>query len=261
MVWRKVLSLITNSVSSALIPEVCLLCGSGNLEGSTSICPECRTSLRWVLSPICSVCGRPLSTFEKERLDLCGACISNPPVYDMARYGLYYENLVRVAITRFKFNASLYSSRPLADLLIETFNKHYIKQNFDVILPVPVHTRRLMARGFNQVTILSQKLATATGIPLDRTSLVKTKNTEPQVRLSRAKRLLNLTNAFQINNKKTIVKKRVLIVDDVSTTGATINEVSKVVRKAGANYVGVIILAFRTHDGAIKAKEDDMEAL
>lgn len=179
----------------------------------------------------------------------------------MARYGLYYENLVRVAITRFKFNASLYSSRPLADLLIETFNKHYIKQNFDVILPVPVHTRRLMARGFNQVTILSQKLATATGIPLDRTSLVKTKNTEPQVRLSRAKRLLNLTNAFQINNKKTIVKKRVLVVDDVSTTGATINEVSKVVRKAGANYVGVIILAFRTHDGAIKAKEDDMEAL
>jgi len=122
LVWRKVLSLITNSVSSALIPEVCLFCGSGNLEGSTSICPECRTSLRWVLSPICSVCGRPLSTFEKERLDLCGACISNPPVYDMARYGLYYENLVRVAITRFKFNASLYSSRPLADLLIETFN-------------------------------------------------------------------------------------------------------------------------------------------
>jgi competence protein ComFC len=261
LVWRKVLSLITNSVSSALIPEVCLFCGSGNLEGSTSICPECRTSLRWVLSPICSVCGRPLSTFEKERLDLCGACISNPPVYDMARYGLYYENLVRVAITRFKFNASLYSSRPLADLLIETFNRHYIKQNFDVILPVPVHTRRLMARGFNQVTILSQKLATATGIPLDRTNLVKTKNTDPQVRLSRAKRLLNLTNAFQINNKKTIVKKRVLIVDDVSTTGATINEVSKVVRKAGANYVGVIILAFRTHDGAIKAKEDDMEAL
>jgi len=261
LVWRKVLSLITNSVSSALIPEVCLFCGSGNLEVSTSICPECRTSLRWVLSPICSVCGRPLSTFEKERSDLCGACIANLPVYDMARYGLYYENLVRVAITRFKFNASLYSSRPLADLLIETFNRHYIKQNFDVILPVPVHTRRLMARGFNQVTILSQKLATATGIPLDRTSLVKTKNTEPQVRLSRAKRLLNLTNAFQINNKKTIVKKRVLVVDDVSTTGATINEVSKVVRKAGANYVGVIILAFRTHDGAIKAKEDDMEAL
>lgn len=261
MVWRKVLSLITNSVSSALIPEVCLFCGSGNLEVSTSICPECRTSLRWVLSPICSVCGRPLSTFEKERSDLCGACIANLPVYDMARYGLYYENLVRVAITRFKFNASLYSSRPLADLLIETFNMHYINENFDVILPVPVHTRRLMARGFNQVTILSQKLATATGIPLDRTSLVKTKNTEPQVRLSRAKRLLNLTNAFQMNNKKTIVKKRVLVVDDVSTTGATINEVSKVVRKAGANYVGVIILAFRTHDGAIKAKEDDMEAL
>ena len=261
MVWRKVLSLITNSVSSALIPEVCLFCGSGNLEVSTSICPECRTSLRWVLSPICSVCGRPLSTFEKERSDLCGACIANLPVYDMARYGLYYENLVRVAITRFKFNASLYSSRPLADLLIETFNRHYIKQNFDVILPVPVHTRRLMARGFNQVTILSQKLATATGIPLDRTNLVKTKNTDPQVRLSRAKRLLNLTNAFQINNKKTIVKKRVLVVDDVSTTGATINEVSKLVRKAGANYVGVIILAFRTHDGAIKAKEDDMEAL
>ena len=257
MVWRKVLSLITNSVSSALIPEVCLFCGSGNLEVSTSICPECRTSLRWVLSPICSVCGRPLSTFEKERSDLCGACIANLPVYDMARYGLYYENLVRVAITRFKFNASLYSSRPLADLLIETFNMHYINENFDVILPVPVHTRRLMARGFNQVTILSQKLATATGIPLDRTSLVKTKNTEPQVRLSRAKRLLNLANAFQIKQQKTIVNKRVLVVDDVSTTGATINEVSKVLRKAGANYVGVIILAFRMHDGAIKAINDD----
>ncbi len=175
----------------------------------------------------------------------------------MARYGLYYENLVRVAITRFKFNASLYSSKPLADLLIETFNRYYVNENFDVILPVPVHTRRLMARGFNQVTILSEKLAEATGIPLDRTSLVKTKNTEPQVRLSRAKRLLNLANAFQIKQQKTIVNKRVLVVDDVSTTGATINEVSKVLRKAGANYVGVIILAFRMHDGAIKAINDD----
>jgi competence protein ComFC len=258
LVWHETLSMILNSVSSAFIPDLCLLCGSENLTGSTSVCHECRTSLRWVTPPICEVCGKPLTKLEDKNSTTCGACLSSPPAYDMARYGLYYEKSVRAAITRFKFNALLYSSRPLAAFLLEAFDRYYVNGNFDVILPVPVHTRRLMARGFNQATILSQKLSKATGIPLDRTSLIKTKNTEPQVRLSRSKRLSNLTNAFQIKYGKSMSKKRVLLVDDVSTTGATVTEVAKVLQTAGVSYVGVLILALRMRDGSINAKQEDI---
>jgi ComF family protein len=211
-----------------------------------------------VTPPICEVCGKPLTKLEDKNSTTCGACLSSPPAYDIARYGLYYEKSVRAAITRFKFNAFLYSSRPLAEFLLEAFYRYYVNGNFDVILPVPVHTRRLMARGFNQATILSQKLSKATGIPLDRTSLIKTKNTEPQVRLSRSKRLSNLTNAFQIKHGKTMSKKRVLLVDDVSTTGATVTEVAKVLQTAGVSYLGVLILALRTRDGSINAKQEDI---
>ena len=252
----KALSFLKNSLFSAVMPEVCLFCGSVGLNGDSSICPECQSSIRWVSQPFCKVCGQPLRTGSSVNPNLCGTCLSSPPIYDTARYGLYYENSVRAAITRFKFDSSLSNSKPLADFLVQTFYRYYADVKFDVILPAPLHTKRLLSRGFNQTVILSRRLSKITGIPLDRTSIVKVRNTEPQARLSRSKRLSNLSNAFEIKHVKQIIGKRVLIVDDVSTTGATITEAAKVVKKAGAGYIGILVLALRTRDGGVKVDED-----
>lgn len=252
----KALSFIKKSLFSALMPEICLFCGSLDLNVDSSICPECLSSLRWVSQPICKVCGQPLRTGSVVHPNLCGTCLSSPPIYDTARYGLYYESSVRAAITRFKFDSSLASSKPLAEFLVQTFYRYYADVKFDVILPAPLHTKRLLSRGFNQTVILSRRLSKATGIPLDRTGIIKIRNTEPQARLSRSKRLSNLSNAFEIKHVKQMIDKRVLIVDDVSTTGATITEAAKVVKKAGASYVGILVLALRTRDGSVKVDED-----
>lgn len=103
-----------------------------------------------------------------------------------------------------------------------------------------------MGRGFNHVITISERLSKETGIVLDRTSLVKSRDTEPQVGLSRARILVNFKNAFKVSCAENISNKRILIVDDVSTTGATVSETAKVVRKAGAAYIAVMVLALRS---------------
>ncbi len=239
-------SLVLDSISSVVFPEVCYFCGSGNYEEESVICKECRDSLIPVSQPFCNLCGLPLSTLSDRLPDLCGTCLTNPPPYDKARYGVYYEQYVRTAITKFKFHGSLFNVRPIAELLIEAFNMHYSSERFDAIIPVPVHRKRLIDRGYNQVTTLSKKLSKATGVPLDRTALVKIRNTEPQVGLPRSRRLVNLKNVFQICRVGQIANKRILIVDDVSTTGTTVYEAAKAVRKAGASYVAVLVVALRS---------------
>ena len=151
---------------------------------------------------------------------MCGRCLTKTPPYDKARYGVYYEQFVRAGVTRLKFHASLFNVRPIAELLISAFYMHYPDEKFDAIIPVPVHRKRLVGRGFNQVITISERLSKETGIVLDRTPLVKSRDTEPQVGLSRARRLVNLKNAFKVSCAEKISNKRILIVDDVSTTGS-----------------------------------------
>ncbi len=246
MINRDILSMIFDSVSSVIFPEVCYFCGAGSHGAGSVICPECRDSVRLVSQPFCDLCGLPLDTFDDCHSLLCGRCLASPPPFDKARYGVYYEQSVRSAITRLKFNSSLFNIRPVAELLIEAYKTHYSNETFDTIVPVPVHRKRLVGRGFNQVITISERLSREIGIVLDRTSLAKSRDTEPQVGLSRARRLVNLKNAFQVCGPARIANKRVLIVDDVSTTGATVSEAAKAVRKAGASYVAVMVVALRS---------------
>ncbi|MDA8408623.1 MAG: double zinc ribbon domain-containing protein, partial [Deltaproteobacteria bacterium] len=201
--------MIFDSVSSVIFPEVCYFCGAGSHGAGSVICPECRDSVRLVSQPFCDLCGLPLDTFDDCHSLLCGRCLASPPPFDKARYGVYYEQSVRSAITRLKFNSSLFNIRPVAELLIEAYKTHYSNETFDTIVPVPVHRKRLVGRGFNQVITISERLSREIGIVLDRTSLAKSRDTEPQVGLSRARRLVNLKNAFQVCGPARIANKRV----------------------------------------------------
>ncbi len=253
---------VIDSLSSVLFPEVCYFCGSLNDTKGSVICSKCRSSVRSVVMPFCEICGLPLTKFDHCSHDLfCGSCMSNAPAYDKARYGVYYEDAVRSAITRFKFHASLFNVRPIAEFLIDAFNRHYADESIDVILPIPIHRKRLIERGFNQVITLSKKLSHSTGIPIERTSLIKKRHTKPQVGLPRSKRILNLKNAFLVSKPERICGKRVLIIDDVSTTGATVSEAAKAVKKAGASYTAVLVLALRTRSGVSGAQPSVVDAI
>ncbi|MGC8603188.1 MAG: ComF family protein [Desulfomonilaceae bacterium] len=257
MKTRDILSMVCDSVSSVIFPEVCYLCGSGAQAEGSVICQECRSTIRSVSKSICISCGLPLSTFDGHDSDsvLCGRCLTSPPPFDKARYGVYYEQSVRSAITKLKFHSSLFNVRPVSELLIDAYKTHYSDETFDAIVPVPVHTKRLIVRGFNQAVVLSERLSRASGIVLDRSSLIKKRDTEPQVGLPRSKRLVNLKNAFHVSRPDRIANKRILIVDDVSTTGATVSEAARSLKKVGATYVAVLVVALRAKNRSVRGDQ------
>jgi ComF family protein len=133
----------------------------------------------------------------------------------------------------------------LSQILTEAFRRHFQPTDFDLIVPVPIHRRRLIHRGFNQVVVLAKKLSQDTGIPLDRTSFKKIKDTPPQVGLTRPARVKNLRGSFGIQRSNRIRRRNVLLVDDVATTGSTIAEAAKTIMRGGAARVDVLVLAVR----------------
>ncbi len=133
----------------------------------------------------------------------------------------------------------------VSDLLIRAFNRHFRPDDFDLIVPIPMRRKRLSERGFNQAVVISQDLSRFTGIPLQRSALEKTRDTLPQVGLSRSERLTNLAGSFGVTRPSMISRLRILLIDDVSTTGSTIREASRTLINAGAGSVDVLVLAFR----------------
>ena len=167
---------------------------------------------------------------------ICGQCLKKtPPFSKVIPYGLY-EGVLAEAINQFKFYGLNRLSRPLGMLLI-----HLDIPRADGIVPVPLSIKRLRERGFNQSLLIARVVSKMTGIPLFMDTLVKKKDTLPQIGLSAKERLLNLKNAFTV--EENIRDRRLLLIDDVMTTGATVRECSKQLIKAGAKEVIVLILA------------------
>ena len=157
-----------------------MFCGSTRVEPKSFLCPGCSQSIRVISHPFCSQCGLPIPGLGLQSDGLCGRCLSSSPPYTRARYGVYYEGPLREALIRFKYYAALNVGNTLSDILVAAFDRHYDSKEFDVIIPVPVHRKRLFQRGFNQAVILAARLSAKTKSPLDRTSLIKVKDTPPQ---------------------------------------------------------------------------------
>jgi ComF family protein len=239
---------IKEAFLDTLFPRRCVFCDSARVEPKSFLCRECRESMRVISHPFCTQCGLPTPGLSLQTGGFCGRCLSAPPPYLRARYGVYYEGKLRDALIRFKYYAALNLGNTLSDVLTAAFHRHYDSTEFDTIIPVPVHRRRLFKRGFNQAVILAAKLSSKATLPLDRRSLIKQKDTVPQARLPRAERVKNLRNSFGILDDGNVRKKRVLLIDDVATTGSTIAEATKTLLKAGASSVDALVLALRTAD-------------
>jgi len=224
-----------------LFPKICLLCD--NSSEKTIICRSCSEAFSFIDNAIvCDVCGVPYSSFSGQKLHLCGNCISSTESLLKVRSLLLYKDKLRDLLHDFKYSSKLYIADFLSDLIIDKFPSDL--SGFDIIVPVPLHIRRLQERGYNQTALISKVLAGSLGVGLDLFSLKKVKYTKPQVDISNFQnRAKNVKNLFQVSNKKIFSRKTVLLLDDVYTSGSTIKECSKQLIEAGAKYVFALTIA------------------
>jgi len=225
------------------LPRLCLFCGAAVGEKARmAVCPECEGKIQWAASPRCLCCGKVFASREGEDR-MCGSCQQEPPPFRQARAAAVYDGPPAEAIKRLKFNRQLAYLpvmqewlKPLALVMAE---------QADLIMPVPLHPRRLKSRGFNQALLLAQGL---TALPLARDTLIRVRHTRPQVELSPKERRENVKGAFAVSRPERVKGKRVLLVDDLFTTGATARECARALQKAGAVQVDILTVARTKQD-------------
>jgi len=217
---------------------------------SPYLCQECSNSFISVESPICLSCGIMFKSREGED-HICGECITSPKKIRRSRApGVYDEAFMRV-IHCLKYKGKIQLAKPLGMLLFSAFMGCWDKESIDIIVPVPLHIKRFRERGFNQSFLLIKhwvQLAKSLSInfahiEINKHLLLRNRWTQPQTGLGRKQRAANIKNAFSINKSSNIIEKKILLVDDVYTTGATANECAKVLLRGGAESVDVLTLA------------------
>lgn len=229
-----------------IYPRACYGCDTSLADQEGWLCKHCITQLHPITQPLCEVCGQPF--FGEISADFqCSNCADRFLQFDFARAGYQSKDLARVLVHRFKYNNHFFLASLLGKMLIETLDDPRIADTEGIcdwiLVPVPLHTRRLREREFNQAEELCREVARQRGLKMVN-ALRRTRYTRRQAMLERNERLSNLRGAFAISPKAkerdSIVEKRVLLVDDVLTTGATASECAQTLSDAGAVKVVVI---------------------
>lgn len=223
-----------------VLPPRCLACGT-EVDAAGGMCPPCWSGLRLIGPPWCRACGYPLPHAFAEA-PLCGRCAETPPEYDRARAALRYDADSARLILAFKRGGRLEGVPQFARWMAAAGAEFLA--DADLILPVPLHRWRLLRRGFNQSALLAQRVARLTGRPWAPNLLRRRLATASQQGLGAAERRENITAAaFQLARPERVAGARVVLVDDVLTTGATVAACAAVLRRAGAVRVDALALA------------------
>ncbi len=226
-----------------LFPPLCHVCKSFIPDsGPIHLCDACREKITPVRSPMCTVCGIPFHT-ENGMDHVCGACMASLGPFVSARAAVRLAGPVQELIHKLKYGKRVHLSRPLGLLTAEHLGSFAAESAVELAVPVPLHPRRLRERGFNQALLLADFLAKSWHIPLSRNNLRRIRWTEPQIHLSFDDRIRNVRGAFAVKEPERFEGKRLLLVDDVYTTGSTITECAKVLKRAGAKEIYVATVA------------------
>lgn len=217
------------------IPFYCLVCGAAS-QTKKALCEGCQHDLPW-LGQVCSCCSVPL---PGDGVELCGACQQQHPALDRIHALFHYQPPIDHMITGLKFNDRLVNAVLMGKLLAESMEEENIAPP-DALLPVPLHRQRLRERGFNQALELARPLAKAWQIPVLANVIKRTRATQAQMELPAKQRYKNIRGAFTCADELAI--KRVGIVDDVVTTGSTVNELARVLKRHGVEQVDVFAIA------------------
>jgi len=214
------------------------------------LCPDCITSFEAIASPLCVRCGVMFQSRVGED-HLCSDCMRRPAKLRYARAAGVYSGALMALVHQLKYRAALVLVGPLGRLLQEAFRCHWQPDEVDVVLPIPLHPRRLRQRGFNQAQMLVDAWANAgregnrdwQRFPTAREVIVRSRPTAPQTGLGKPERRRNIRHAFTVVDRDTVQGCRVLLVDDVYTTGATVEEAARELKRNGADCVDVLTVA------------------
>ena len=226
-----------------LYPPVCQLCHDQRAEARDGfVCAKCWSHVRFIRAPFCERCGLP---FEGDLTTtfVCTNCNDLKLHFTSARSAVVARTVVLEAIHRFKYSRALWFENFLAGLLIREAAPVLAKGNWHGIVPVPLHPVKLREREFNQAALLAAQLARATKIPLNEKILRRVHPTATQTLLTRDERAANMKNAFIVRKGTRLAGKRIVLLDDVFTTGATTNACAKALQVAGAAEVCVWTVA------------------
>ncbi|MEW5953768.1 MAG: ComF family protein [Bacillota bacterium] len=232
--------------------RACHLCSSPLPEGG--LCPDCREMLDcYRREPVCLCCGRfllsrgvvshPGRGMGELTDGLCPHCRSRRPPFDLARSVAPYEGVIREAVHNYKYRNRRYLARTLAGLMLEVAVAEPAFSNCRLVLPVPLSRSRLRRRGFNQAGELAALVAGGRQLEYSDAALVKARETRAQAGLSRRERITNLAGSFQLVRPDLIRGQKIILIDDVFTTGSTAGAICALLWQAGAAEVTVLTLA------------------
>jgi ComF family protein len=236
---------LLDSLLNLVLPEECFVCSVAVARhrdrGICSGCWDKALALK-IVPPRCASCGLPLQNFEDDQEHLCGDCIMKLPPFAGARSFGYYTAELGKIIQELKFHGRRNLVKLLSPLLTAAFFESWSREDFDLIVPVPLHAKRRRERGYNQSELLAKALERQISVPF-LSALVRVRPTLPQVGLTHSERTENVRNAFQCPQPQKVARKRVLLIDDVMTTGATVASASRALLKEGALRVSVLTIA------------------
>jgi len=223
---------LLQSVVSLLYPPGCTICGK-SIRAGEYLCDQCETKAVRIVAPFCQKCSEPFegsitNTFA------CANCAHRTIYFDAAVSAYRGRGVVRQIIHEFKYGRQIHLRHLVARWLNSALDDERLRQShFDVIMPVPLHPARQRERGFNQASLLAELLSAQTSIPV-KPLLERTRYTTTQTALDRSERMENLHNAFRLRKNADVRGLRVLLVDDVLTTGSTLNECARILKRASA---------------------------
>jgi len=209
--------------------------------------------ISFIYPAICEICDTKINLQNTNNNTVCAECLNKIIPFTPVDYlklkdikvwsACSYEGVTRECIHLFKYKSKLDLVNPLSSIMLKFANNYLKTDNFDIIIPVPLHSSRFRERGFNQAELIARKLAKGLNLPAHSNIIKRVKLTQAQAGLTKTQRLANLNNAFKVKNGLPVEDKNVLLIDDVFTTGSTINECAKALLNAGAKSIEALVLA------------------
>lgn len=245
---QNMIEYIKEGLLNFIFPLDCKICEKTIRESKGySICEDCFKTIELIERPYCAKCGKPLiptDFFKQNREILCLDCKRKKYSFEFSRSTGIYDKVLKKCIHLFKYYGEKKLAKPLGRLMVDSLVKNdEFKRKIDLIIPVPLHRNDLKKRGFNQSVLLGKVTGDYLSIPVRENVLVKKKLTPFQINLSKKERKINILGAFSVEKPEEIKGQNILILDDVFTTGATVEECTKELMKARAKNIFVLTLA------------------
>ncbi|MCV6599494.1 MAG: ComF family protein [Alphaproteobacteria bacterium] len=220
--------MLLKKLLNVILPATCISCQTRLFDLNSGVCIDCWKELDFIDEPMCNKCGTPFD-FAVQDDSLCAECLSEVQCFEKMRNVFVYNDKAKQIILSLKYGDRTDTVKVLSDFMIRAGRD--ILKEIDVIIPVPLHRKRLFVRKYNQSALLAKTIAKKANKKFIADALIRVKHTKPQGHFSRSIRKNNLKGAFEANAKYDLNNKNILLIDDVITTGATINNCIKAMHK------------------------------